>query len=136
MANAQAREWLKSGYDDLRIIEYIINDEKLTHLVAFHAQQTVEKTIKSVLEYEGKKIPKVHKLQHLISKIEIKPEIDENMIEILDELYIDSRYPGDLGLLPDGKPTIADAKTFYHFAQNFFDEVCQILGIELPETRF
>ena len=32
--------------------------------------------------------------------------------------YIDSRYPGDMGLLPYGKPTLEDAKEFHEFALN------------------
>lgn len=133
MANTQAKEWLKSGYYDLKIIEYIINDDMLTHIVAFHSQQAIEKTLKSILENEVKKIPKIHKLQHLITKIDINIEWDESIIEILDELYIDSRYPGDLGLLPHGKPTLNDAKKFYNFAQNIFDKVCKILNVEISE---
>ncbi len=133
MANIQAKEWLKAGYCDLKIIEYIINDDMLTHVVAFHSQQAIEKTLKSILENEVKKIPKIHKLQNLITKIDINIEWDENIIEILDELYIDSRYPGDLGLLPHGKPTLDDAKKFHNCAQTVFDKVCKILNVEISE---
>ena len=133
MANNQAKEWLKSGYCDLKIIKYIINDDVLTHIVAFHSQQVIEKAIKAILENELKNIPKTHKLQNLITKIDIDMKWDENMIEVLDELYIDSRYPGDLGLLPHGKPTLADAKEIYNFAQTVFDEVCKVLNVKISE---
>ena len=46
-------------------------------------------------------------------------------------LCIDSRYPGDLGLLPYGKPTIVDAKEFYNFATDIFERVCVLLEMEL-----
>lgn len=36
-----SEEWLKSAQDDLRVIERIIQDERLTHMVAFHAQQCI-----------------------------------------------------------------------------------------------
>ena len=42
---------------------------------------------------------------------------------ILDDLYIDSRYPGDLGLLPNGKPTLTDAEEFYEFAKDVYNKV-------------
>lgn len=45
------------------------------------------------------------------------------MLDKLNKLYIDSRYPSDLGLLPYGKPTLADAKMFYQFAKEIFDKV-------------
>ncbi len=102
MANFQAKEWLKSAYSDLRSIHYIINDAFLTHMVAFHSQQAIEKALKAILENEENRIPKVHKLQNLISRVSIDIEFDESIIEILDELYIESRYPGDFGLLPQG----------------------------------
>ena len=56
------------------------------------------------------------------------------MLKVLDKLYIDSRYPGDMGLLPYGKPTTEDAKEFYEFALNIFDKVCKILDIDKKEV--
>ena len=38
----------------------------------------------------------------------------------LDSLYIESRYPGNLGLLPEGKPTIKQAQLYYEFAQKVY----------------
>ncbi|CAN2042406.1 hypothetical protein GMMP15_70004 [Candidatus Magnetomoraceae bacterium gMMP-15] len=43
--------------------------------------------------------------------------MDLIIINKLDEVYIDARYPVDLGLLSYGKPTIEDAKQFYEFAE-------------------
>ena len=53
---------------------------------------------------------------------------------ILDELYIESRYPGDMGLLPNGKPRVEDAKEFYVFASSLFEEVFEILEIDKKEV--
>ncbi|RJQ64993.1 MAG: nucleotidyltransferase domain-containing protein [Desulfobacteraceae bacterium] len=38
--NYLTEEWLKAADDDLRVIEKIGSDEFLTHMVAFHSQQT------------------------------------------------------------------------------------------------
>ena len=57
------------------------------------------------------------------------------MLDEINEIYIDSRYPADLGLLPYGKPTLEDAKEFYEFAQSIFDTVCAILGIDKNELQ-
>ena len=54
---------------------------------------------------------------------------DESILEDLNELYIDSRYHGDMGLLPYGKPTLEDAKEFYDFAKDIFNKVCILLDI-------
>ncbi len=124
------REWLKASVDDLRVIKNIINDECLTHIVAFHAQQSVEKSLKAIIEEYEIDIPKIHKLvklnQTVIEKFE---QLDKNMLKTLDELYIDSRYPGDMGLLPYGKPTIEDSEEFYRFAKEVFKKVCRLLDI-------
>jgi len=129
----QTIEWLKSAYGDLQNIKYILHDEFLTHIVAFHAQQAVEKTLKALIENKTNQVPKIHKLQNLIGKIDTILEFEERILETLDELYTDSRYPGDMGLLPHGKPTLNDAKEFYIFAQNIFDNVRLRLNIGINE---
>lgn len=37
-------EWLNSASDDLKMINKAIDDASLTHQVAFHAQQAIEKS--------------------------------------------------------------------------------------------
>jgi len=44
-------EWIKAASDDLLVIEKIIDNEELTHIVAFHSQQAIEKSLKSLLEH-------------------------------------------------------------------------------------
>ena len=43
--------------------------------------------------------------------------IDENKLIIINEVYIDARYPGELGLIPDGVPSNEQAMQFICFAQ-------------------
>jgi HEPN domain-containing protein len=67
--------------------------------------------------------------------VDIEIIIDDNLIHLLDELYIDSRYPNDFGLLPYGKPTLEDAKEFYELALSVFGKVCEILIIDKEELQ-
>ena len=60
---------------------------------------------------------------------------NNDLINLLDSLYIESRYPGDMGLLPYGKPTLKDAKEFYDFAENIFEHICSILNIPIYEIK-
>ena len=113
---AQAIEWLKAALLDLKNIEKIIDDAYLTPIAAFHAQQAIEKSLKAIIEYEKIEISKTHNLKRLYKKIEHIIELDKNRLDFINELYIDSRYPGDMGLLPYGKPTLEDAREFYEFA--------------------
>jgi HEPN domain-containing protein len=130
MKTSNALLWLKAAYDDLILLNEIIDNEQITNLIAFHAQQTVEKSLKALLEFEDKETPKIHKIQTLIDRIETKFDYDDAMIQVLDELYIEARYPGDMGLLPSGKPSLEDAKEFYNFSVSIFEKVCAIVGVK------
>lgn len=128
---AFTKEWLKAAYDDLLTIEEIINNQHLTHIVAFHAQQCIEKSFKAILEEKEIDTPKIHKLLKLHRMLPITlAEVNDDILIILDELYIESRYPTEMGLLPNGKPTLKDAREFYLFAKNIFNQVCTLLEIK------
>ena len=120
-----SEEWLKAATDDLSVIEKIISDDHLTHMVAFHSQQAIEKSLKAVIEEYEIDQAKIHNLERLLEVVydHIKPEIDINVIEKMDKLYIDARYPADFGLLPDGKPTIKDAEEFHAAARYIYESV-------------
>ncbi|HIP13249.1 MAG TPA: HEPN domain-containing protein [Arcobacter sp.] len=130
----QALQWLKAASDDLDSISYIIKVEHLTNIVAFHSQQTIEKSFKALIEYNKISFMKTHNLEKLYKSIEDIIEIDCDHLALINELYIDSRYPGDMGLMPHGKPTLEDAKEFYEFAESTFDKVCKILDIDKREV--
>ncbi|MCK4797918.1 MAG: hypothetical protein KAT05_11070, partial [Spirochaetes bacterium] len=54
-------------------------------------------------------------------------EIAGKMLFAVDS-YIDTRYPSDMGLLPEGKPSIEKAKLFYNFANETFKKVTKLLS--------
>ncbi len=112
------RDWLNSADDDLITIKNLLNIPILTNIVAFHSQQAIEKTIKAIIEEFGISTIKTHNLQTLWMEIEevIPLKINELIISELDRLYIDSRYPGDLGLMPNGKPSLDEAEMYFHEA--------------------
>ncbi|MFP4527731.1 MAG: HEPN domain-containing protein [Candidatus Kapaibacterium sp.] len=117
--------WLESARSDLRIIELIRSEADLTHQVAFHCQQAIEKTLKAIIEQYRLPFVKTHSLVTLfgsISKV-YSIDYDEDTIMILDQMYIDARYPGDMGLLPDGNPTIEQASEFIETALSIYNEI-------------
>jgi len=124
-----AKEWLKASKMDLDSIEYIIDVEHLTPVVSFHAQQSVEKALKALLVSKGIRIPRIHSLNKLFKLVESYLTIDDfKIIDMLDDLYIESRYPGDMGLLPYGNPSLSNTKEFYLFAKDIFTKVSTILN--------
>ncbi|MEA1923527.1 MAG: HEPN domain-containing protein [Pseudomonadota bacterium] len=117
------KEWLKAAKDDLSTIEHLLCEEHLTTIVSFHAQQVIEKCFKAVLEETSQKVQKVHDIRKLHKELEQYFPLGNQEINVLlkiNELYIDSRYPGDLGLLPNGKPSLDDARVFYEFARKIY----------------
>ena len=126
------KQWLESASLDLENSQLIIENERLTGHVAFHSQQAIQKSLKALIEEVGGKVPRIHSLSKLLNQSSefIDIQTDEDVIISLDSLYIESRYPGDFGLLQGGKPTIKQAKIFHKFAL----EVFEIVTIHLELT--
>jgi HEPN domain-containing protein len=119
----QAKSWFESAFSDLLVIEEIIENEFLTHMVAFHSQQTIEKILKAVLEEHEERVLKTHDLITLSEKANkfIKINFDYDVLDQMNELYIESRYPTEIGLLPNGKPTKEISNEFYNYARNLYN---------------
>lgn len=118
-------EWLKAAESDLLLIGEILHNEVLTHLAAFHAEQAIEKCLKAICE-EYDEVPKIHNLKTLLKNVKnlgFFIDVDIKTIEQLDMLYIDSRYPGEFGFLPNGKPTVETVKEFYDTASKTYADV-------------
>ncbi len=117
--------WLKSAKSDLVTIEEILGNDQLTHVVAFHSQQCIEKTFKAIVEEFELTSIKTHDLitlKNTISSV-YSENIDDDLLSLLNKLYIDSRYPSDFGLLPNGKPDTDDAKKFYKNAREIYENI-------------
>jgi len=124
-----SNEWLKSAKSDLDTIEAILDNQSLTHIVAFHAQQSIEKCLKAVIEEHELSAGKIHNLitlKSIVSKVK-DFDFDEDLLGLLNTLYVDSRYPADLGLMPNGKPALADAYQFNTLAVKVYKEVRSFL---------
>ena len=122
-------EWLASARDDLETVEELIDNNQLTHVVAFHAQQCIEKCFKALLEEWEERVPNIHNLVTLLAKVEgaSLDSVDEDLLERLNQLYIEARYPGERGLLPEGKPSREEAHRFRQFAQSIHEQVRRAL---------
>lgn len=121
----QAKAWLDSARDDLGVVEEIINRDDLTSMVAFHCQQAIEKSFKAVLEEYERTVPRIHDLITLHNQTEkyIKFKIESDLLNQLNELYIDARYPADFGLLPGGKPPKALSRKMCHLDRKICETI-------------
>jgi HEPN domain-containing protein len=116
------KEWFISAESDMLLIREISSNETLTHLSAFHAQQSIEKSFKAVIEEFDLGFVKTHSLETIYNSVKEKIllKFDLDLLIILDQLYIDARYPGELGLLPNGKPTLEEGELFLKLAEEIY----------------
>jgi HEPN domain-containing protein len=122
--------WLTKAGDDLEVIRVLRGNPQLTAVVAFHAQQCVEKCLKAVAEERLGTVPRVHDLRRLWELVagQFAEALDMDALRELTDVYTDCRYPGDLGLLPGGKPTEQDASRFEQFADRVYAAVLSVLS--------
>ena len=123
----QVKAWLEMARDDLEVAQEIIDREHLTHMVAFHCQQAIEKSFKAILEEHEQSAPRVHDLITLRNQIKkyIELELDSDLLFQLNELYVDARYPSDMGLLPSGKPPVELSRQMCDFARSIWEQIEQ-----------
>jgi len=84
---------LKKALANLRVAEKLFEIGEEPWIIAFHAQQAVEKALKAYLILHGKHFGKTHNLSQLI---DLCSEIDQEFQQ-LHELSIDELYPLAVG---------------------------------------
>ena len=129
----QVEDWIILADKDLMAAEIVLKDDyPLTNIAAFHCHQMIEKYLKAYLIEKDAPLIKTHDLIKLNGMIKNIKDlgIDENKLIIINEVYIESRYPGEIGLLPDGIPTDEQAKEFIEYAK----EIKMIINNELKEN--
>ncbi len=87
--------------------------------------------MKSILEQSDQNVPKIHsvnKLYALITKnTDFTLPVTEDELDLIDDIYIDTRYPGNFGLLPSGFPEKDDAELLYNIAEKVYNSTIQYL---------
>lgn len=113
MKKTKPNEWLFFADSDTKLAQKAL-EERIYHLVCFHAQQAAEKLLKAVLVAHGELPPKTHALRELYLRVvKYIPEIEEHFsaFKRFDRYYMPTRYPDVLpGSLPEGLPGEEDAK--------------------------
>ncbi|MCH8011754.1 MAG: HEPN domain-containing protein [Candidatus Marinimicrobia bacterium] len=109
-----AEKWLNFADEDYRLVTFLWNKEnKFYRSICFHAHQFIEKVLKGIREGAGLSPPRIHDINALVkrvAKLNFNVPLKENEILFLSSIYIDIRYPPDVGLLPKGEPTQRDVE--------------------------
>ncbi|MCL2282064.1 MAG: HEPN domain-containing protein [Fibromonadales bacterium] len=133
-STANPNAWMFFADRSLLAAETLIDKVDLSGEVVFLSQQAVEKYFKAFLAKHKIFIKKTHDLTDLYSEVtKIKDcDLDEGMLQDLKGLYVESRYPCNVGFLEEGSlPTLEEAKSYLDFAK----KVAGIIKSELEASN-
>ena len=102
--------WRRQAEEELKTAEYL-RAGGFHRGACYHAQQCVEKSIKTMLLERGWELEKLHSIHRLTAVAEefrLPLQLQPGEVDFIDEIYR-GRYPAESGLLPLGDPTAADA---------------------------
>ena len=122
----RVEEWVNFAINDLNSAKKLSEDPNLNQNAAFHCQQALEKTLKAVIENYKSKTPRIHDLEKLYGMIlesGYHITIDENILAEINDVYIETRYPPDLGLMPNGIPSEETIRKFIEEIETIIDQV-------------
>ena len=124
-----AEEWLRFADKDIKTIDYILQESELTNIVAFHSHQCLEKSFKAIIVLNTENIPRIHNLLKLYGTVRnyYSLSVDMNILEQINETYIDARYPSDLGLLPEGSLSHEKAVLFFEETKRIYFQIKEII---------
>lgn len=128
--------WLQFAFDDLCSAEILLT-ANILNMVCFHAQQCAEKALKAVLAARRQPIPRSHNLIRLRQRAEealgFGIDIDAEALRFLNDIYLDSRYPQELGLLPEGLPGLSEAHKALTEARKIYLELKALIDHKLSK---
>ncbi len=78
--NLDIKEWLRYAENDLKLAKMALNAD-IYEYACFHAQQAVEKLLKTLILFHGREIPRTHSIKVLI---DILKNIDKSYNYLFD----------------------------------------------------
>lgn len=95
----KVRQWMEYADEDLRLAEYALHMESgcPCRLIAYHAQQCVEKYLKAFLVHQRQDFPYTHNISTLLELCRKHADwVDSfEQADILTAYAITARYPGE-----------------------------------------
>jgi len=120
---SRTNPWLIFAKDDLDTLD-ALQSKPIPRVICFHAQQLAEKALKAQVFDSGISVPRTHDLSVLAGVLKRDLPVTEDDLQFLSAVYIETRYPPDLGLLPGGEPTPEDAARAAKIARALYHHLC------------
>ncbi len=129
---AKTKPWMEFAGRDLVAADRLQTDNLVSNIVLYHCQQCIEKCIKALYEENDLHIPRVHATLKLLTDLQkaipsVPVLADSQELEFIDNIYIDTRYPGAMGLLPMGQPTPKETNRGLLIARKVFEATGEFL---------
>jgi HEPN domain-containing protein len=118
------QEWLVHAESDLKLAKLGLNKDILPEQICFHAQQTVEKTLKAVLLFYKIDFPFTHDLEELLDTFEsAKISVPAHLLDvgILTPYAVETRYPGFWGEISESE--VSEAISLAEKAVKWAEEI-------------
>ena len=134
----QVEAWIKYAEKDILTVSEIKENPMLANIAISHCQQAIEKYFKAFILESNKPIKFIHNLITLYGTIKetIDLELNEDLLSTVNDIYTESRYPGEIGLLDDGTiPTIEQAHQFFSFAKEIETKIKNELNKDIESTE-
>ena len=126
-------EWVVKAENDLKNAAHSLELEQNcpTDTVCFHAQQIIEKYLKSLLTLRGIPFPKTHSIKELINLLpaRIRPNLSKDDQDKLTDYATGARYPG-WGEIP-----LTEARQAVQLARRVRKEIRRFLPNELLSKK-
>jgi len=130
--NEQAsKEWLIKSWHNLSTAQLLFDVNHYTDIIAIDLHYSCEKTLKSILAYQNKKILKSHDLVEIYKSTLDFIAIEEiELLKQISEYHIEESYPAFDRPLPPRE----EIKEVLEFTEYLFDKVCNLLEIDKSEV--
>jgi len=132
MNKTSAKEWLIKSWHNLSTALLLYDANHYTDIIAVEIHYSCEKTLKSILAFQNKKILKTHDLYEIYKNIKEFIDLDDyiSLLDQISDYHIEESYPAFNRSLP---PKV-EIKEVLDFAEKLFDRVCGILDIDKREV--
>ena len=121
--------WRRQSEEELATAEYLLAGDFFRG-ACYHAQQCVEKSLKTMLLERGWELEKIHGIHRLTAVAEdhgVPVRLQPADVDFVDEIYR-GRYPAESGLLPLGTPSREEAERAVALARNSVQEMSTFLA--------
>ena len=134
MNESLAKDWLEKSWHNLSTAQLLYEANHYTDIIAVEIHYSIEKSLKSFLAYENKKIPKTHDLIELYKINRHFVEFDESEIELLiiaTEYHIRESYPQFERSLPSRK----EVREVLKFSEKLFNDILKKMNIDIEDIK-